>query len=75
MDDRPILIAVTDKQKITCKTHAQFWFAYQKSILLAIKEKGTLDEMQYRRAEKKLEIQFYAGLKEMQEADTLRDKF
>ena len=43
--------------RITRKTYSEFLYAFQKAVLLALLEDGTLTEMQYRYAEEKLRRQ------------------
>ena len=46
-----------DDYSITRKTDPEFLYAFQKAVLLALLENGTLTEMQYRYAEEKLRRQ------------------
>ena len=57
MEDIAVLQKITNDRKITPELDSEFLFEYQKSLLLALKELGTLDEMQYRYAEQKLKTQ------------------
>ena len=57
MQDRAVLRSVENDRKITKDQDHEFLFAYQKAILLALKEAGRLNEMQYRYAEEKLKKQ------------------
>lgn len=51
------LIGITNNRKITQASTPEFWFQFQRSILLALKDSGTMTEMQYRNAEEKLKDQ------------------
>lgn len=57
MEEHAKLIYIENDHKITPKTDGQFLFAYQQSILLALKDNGVLTEVQYRYAEEKLKDQ------------------
>ena len=57
MEDIAVLQKISNDRKITPELDSEFLFEYQKSLLLALKELGTLDEMQYRYAEQKLKTQ------------------
>ena len=57
MKERARLIRIEHGRKITKETDGRFLFEYQRAILLSLKEDGTLDETQYRYAEKKLRNQ------------------
>lgn len=59
MKEQAVLVRVEHDREITKETDPKFWFEYQRAILLSLKEKGTLNEMQYRYAEKKLNNQFH----------------
>ena len=52
--DESTLKAIENDRRITRKTDAEFLYAFQKAVLLALLEDGTLTEMQYRYAEQKL---------------------
>lgn len=58
MADRARLIAIENDREITRASDPQFWYAYQKAVLLALKEDGMLNETQYEYAEAKLKRQF-----------------
>ena len=58
MDDI-ILKSIENDHKITRKTDSEFLYAFQKAVLLALLEDGTLTEMQYRYAEEKLRKQIF----------------
>ena len=51
------LQSIENDHSITCKTDPEFLYAFQKAVLLALLEDGTLTEMQYRYAEEKLRRQ------------------
>ena len=55
--DESTLKAIENDRRITRKTDAEFLYAFQKAMLLALLEDGTLTEMQYRYAEEKLRRQ------------------
>lgn len=57
MKEQALLQTITDNREILWDTDSEFLFEYQKAILLALKELGTLDEMQYQYAESKLKDQ------------------
>ena len=52
MGEQIRLLGVTDEEVITQKTDPEFWSMLQQAILLGLKDKGILSEMQYRHAEK-----------------------
>ena len=57
--DEIILKSIENDHKITRKTDSEFLYAFQKAVLLALLEGGTLTEMQYRYAEEKLRKQIF----------------
>lgn len=57
MAEQARLLGVENNREITKETDSQFLFEYQRDILLELKEKGVLNEMQYRYAEEKLKKQ------------------
>lgn len=57
MLDHAILQKIENNQKITYSADYEFLYEYQKSILLALKESGTLTVTQYRNAEQILKTQ------------------
>ena len=57
--DESTLKAIENDRRITRKTDAEFLYAFQKAVLLALLEDGTLTEMQYRYAEEKLRRQIF----------------
>ena len=57
MQDRAVLRSVENDRRITKEQDYEFLYEYQRAILLALKEAGKLNEMQYRYAEEKLKEQ------------------
>ena len=57
--DEITLKAIENDHSITHKTDPEFLYAFQKAVLLALLEDGTLTEMQYRYAEEKLRKQSF----------------
>ena len=57
MQDRAVLRSVEQDRRITEDQDAEFLFACQRALLLALKEAGRLSEPQYRYAEEKLKAQ------------------
>ena len=57
--DEITLKAIENDHKINRKTDSEFLYAFQKAVLLALLEDGTLTEMQYRYAEEKLRKQIF----------------
>lgn len=57
MRERASLIGIENDRRITKEADDTFLFEYQRAILLALKEKGVLNEMQYRYAEEQLRHQ------------------
>ena len=57
--DEITLKAIENDYRITQKTDPEFLYAFQKAVLLALLEDGTLTEMQYRYAEEKLRKQIF----------------
>ena len=57
--DEVTLKAIENDHSITRKTDPEFLYAFQKAVLLALLEDGTLTEMQYRYAEEKLRKQIF----------------
>ena len=53
------LQSIENDHRITRKTDSEFLYAFQKAVLLALLEDGTLTEMQYRYAEEKLRRQIF----------------
>ena len=57
MAEQARLVVTENDRGITKESDSQFLFEYQRSILLELKDKGILNEMQYRYAEEKLKKQ------------------
>ena len=57
MEDAAVLQTIENDREIRWDSDSEFLFEYQKAMLLALKELGTLDEMQYRYAETALKFQ------------------
>ncbi|MCI6813140.1 MAG: hypothetical protein SOX11_03265 [Lachnospiraceae bacterium] len=57
MEDKAVLQTIENNREIIWDSDSEFLFEYQKAMLLALKELGTLDEMQYRYAEETLKEQ------------------
>jgi len=57
MAEQARLLGVENDREITKETDSQFLFEYQRAILLELKDKGVLNEIQYRYAEEKLKKQ------------------
>ena len=57
MADKAVLQSIENNREIILDSDSEFLFEYQKAMLLALKELGTLDEMQYRYAEATLKDQ------------------
>lgn len=57
MEDKAVLQTIENNREIIWDSDSEFLFEYQKAMLLALKELGTLDEMQYRYAEATLKDQ------------------
>lgn len=57
MDDKAVLQKIENNREIIWDLDSEFLFEYQKAMLLALKELGTLDEIQYRYAEQTLKEQ------------------
>ena len=52
------LVCMEHNQEITQQEYPQFWFEYQRAILLALKEQAILTEIAYQYAENQLKQQF-----------------
>lgn len=63
MENTVVLQTIENDREICWDLDSEFLFAYQKAMLLALKELGTLDEMQYRYAEALLKEQFRTFVK------------
>ena len=57
--DEITLKAIENNHSITRKTNPEFLYEFQKAVLLALLEDGTLTEIQYRYAEEKLRRQSF----------------
>ena len=57
MAERARLVKVENDREITKENDSRFLFKYQRAILLELKDKGVLNEIQYRYAEEKLKKQ------------------
>lgn len=58
MAEQARLLDIENDREITKETDSQFLFEYQRALLLTLKDKGVLNEMQYRYAEEKLKRQW-----------------
>jgi len=67
MQDRAILRSIENGRRITKDQDAEFLYAYQRAILLALQEAGQLNETQYRYAEDQLKAQHTAAAREKTE--------
>ena len=63
MEDQAILQKIEYDHKIVRESDSEFLFEYQRAVLLALKEIGTLNEMQYRYAENGLKNQYRTFVK------------
>lgn len=57
MAERARLVTIENDREITKEIDSRFLFEYQRTILLELKDKGVLNETQYRYAEEKLKKQ------------------
>ena len=57
--DEIILKSIENDHRITGKTDSEFLYEFQKAVLLALLEDGTLTELQYRSAEERLRKQSF----------------
>ena len=57
MKEQAILHTIENDREISWNTDSKFLFEYQRSMLLALKELGTINEIQYRYAEQILKEQ------------------
>lgn len=48
---------IENDRRITGEADGEFWYEFQKSVLLALVESGRLTEMQFRYASEKLRMQ------------------
>ena len=58
MAEQARLLDIENDREITKETDSQFLFEYQRAVLLTLKDKGVLNEMQYQYAEEKLKRQW-----------------
>ena len=68
MLDRAVLRSVEPDRRITEEQDAEFLFACQRALLLALKEAGQLSEPQYRYAEERLKAQQITAARRQREA-------
>lgn len=59
MKDCAKLVGIENNHEITRASDPQFWYMYQQSILLTLKEEGILNDVQYWYAEKQLKKQLH----------------
>lgn len=57
MAEQARLVRIEDDREVTKENDSQFLFEYQQTILLELKDRGVLNEIQYRYAEEKLKKQ------------------
>ena len=57
MAEQARLLDIENDREITKEADSQFLFEYQRAVLLTLKDKGVLNEMQYRYVEEKLKKQ------------------
>nr|WP_325185452.1 hypothetical protein [uncultured Oscillibacter sp.] len=57
MAEQARLLGIENDREITKETDSQFLFEYQRAVLLTLKDKGVLTEIQYQYAEEKLKKQ------------------
>ena len=57
MESQAVLQKIEDNREITWDRDCEFLFEYQNAMLLALKELGTLDDIQYRYAKEFLQTQ------------------
>lgn len=57
MAEQARLLGIENDREITKETDSQFLFEYQRAVLLTLKDKGVLNEIQYQYAEEKLKKQ------------------
>ena len=58
MRDRARLTGIENDREITRADAPRFWYEYQRSVLLALKENRMLNDTQYQYAEEKLRHEF-----------------
>ena len=71
MEDKAVLQTIENNREIIWDSDSEFLFEYQKAMLLALKELGTLDEMQYRYAEAELKEQLRRFVKKKLSCNTV----
>ena len=71
MEDKAVLQTIENNREIVWDSDSEFLFEYQKAMLLALKELGTLDEMQYRYAEATLKEQLRRIVKKKLSCNTV----
>lgn len=71
MEDKAVLQTIENNREINLDSDSEFLFEYQKAMLLALKELGTLDEMQYRYAEGTLKEQLRTFVKKKLSCNTV----
>lgn len=54
MRNQSRLVEIENDREITKETDSRFLFEYQRAVLLTLRDKGALNEAQYRCAEEKL---------------------
>lgn len=74
MEEQARLVGITSNREITKEADPEFWFQFQRSILLALRDNGTLDEMQYRYAEEKLKDQLRTFVKKKNLCDNQSER-
>lgn len=57
MAEQARLVQIENDREITKEKDSRFLFEYQRAILLELKDKGVLNELQYRYAEERLKKQ------------------
>lgn len=58
-----IFVRIIDDRTITRQINPEFFFEFQRGVLLSLKEIGTLNEMQYKHAEEALKKQHRATIR------------
>ena len=71
MEAAAVLQTIENDREILWDSDSEFLFEYQKAMLLALKELGTLDEMQYRYAEAALKEQLRTFVKKKLSCNTV----
>lgn len=57
MAEQARLLGIENDREITKETDSQFLFEYQRAVLLELKDRGVLNEVQYQYAEERLKKQ------------------